>query len=102
MPHRSTRRGISRGGPRYSWERQKSEERGGKNCRKSEEQFVGGEILVIERQGENVVGLETKQLRKEESTKPWEPEERSPANKIRKRMQKKGGKKLWEFSPRRI
>ncbi len=31
---------------------------------------MGGEILVIERQGENVVGLETKQLRKEESTKP--------------------------------
>jgi hypothetical protein len=31
---------------------------------------VGGEILVIERQGENVVGLETKQRRKEESTKP--------------------------------
>jgi hypothetical protein len=43
---------------------------GGKKCRKSEEQFVGGEILVIERQGENVVGLETKQRRKEESTKP--------------------------------
>jgi hypothetical protein len=32
---------------------------GGK-CRKSEEQFVGDEILVKKRQGENVVGLETK------------------------------------------
>jgi hypothetical protein len=33
----------------------------GEKCWKSEEQFVGDEILVTERQGENVVGLETKQ-----------------------------------------
>lgn len=31
---------------------------------------MGGEILVIERQGENVVGLETNQRRKEESIEP--------------------------------
>ncbi len=58
---------------------------------KNEEQFVGDEILVTEIQGENVIGLETKQRRKEESTKPREPEERSHVNKIRKRMQKKEG-----------
>ncbi len=33
---------------------------GGGECKKSEEQSMGGEILVIERQGENVGGLETK------------------------------------------
>jgi hypothetical protein len=63
---------------------------------------VGGEILVIERQGENVVGLETNQRRKEESIEPWKSEERSPANKIGKRMQNKEGKKSQEFSAGKI
>jgi hypothetical protein len=63
---------------------------------------MGGEILVIERQGENVGGLETKRRRKEGSTKLGESEERSPANKIGKRMQKREGKELRKFSARRI
>jgi hypothetical protein len=56
VPRRSTRRGTSGEDPTTA-ESGKNQRTVGEKCRKSEEQFVGDEILVTERQGENVVGL---------------------------------------------
>ncbi len=55
MPRYSTRRGTSGEDPATAKSGKNQRTMGGK-CRKSEEQFVGDEILVTERQGENVVG----------------------------------------------
>ncbi len=60
MPRRSTRRGTSGEDPATA-ESGKNQRTVGEKCMKSEEQFVGDEIIVTKRQGENVVGLETKQ-----------------------------------------
>jgi hypothetical protein len=71
----------------------------GKKCRKSEGQSVACQILLTERQGQNVLLLETKQWRKEGTIKPSHPEETSPADKIGKKMQKNWTKKNCENFP---